>query len=86
VRCLLCDLPAIADCLCVPCGAKLWAVLVTDLMHDAAQMPPEWQQERAKAMKEVRHVPTRVDFLARLDAARAARDAKNAAFDRKDVS
>ncbi len=76
----------------MPCGAKLWVAKlwakdvsdtderVTIVTAQGAATP------REKALAEL-HTPLRaMDFLARLDAARAARDAKHAAFDRKDVS
>jgi hypothetical protein len=53
MTCLLCDLPAVADLLCVPCGAKLWAAEMIALLDVAAQAPKEWQEARAKALQEL---------------------------------
>jgi hypothetical protein len=96
MTCLLCLSPAVADGLCVPCGARLWAA---ELWRDdyaealdlqatiiAAGVVPPRHIERAKAL--VEHVPTRRAaeiFLGRLDAARAERKrAEDARIARRD--
>jgi hypothetical protein len=98
MTCLLCPSPAVQDCLCVPCGAKLWAaeVWIDDpmrghrffLRHEKGLRPPSRPEHAARL--EAFGVITNL-FLARqlkeeFNTKKAARDATNAAFDRKDVS
>lgn len=84
MKCLLCPAIAVADCLCVPCGAKLWASRWFVLMSEAANIPEEWQTERVKALREIATPNVARNFMQRLDAARAEHDKKNAEFDRMD--
>jgi hypothetical protein len=84
--CLLCESPAVADCLCVPCGAKLWAAL-TVAQRKAEKTPSgtqygDWYRERSAAMEALwEGCEDEPDynkasaFLSRLEAARAARAA-----------
>ena len=78
--CLLCPSPAVADALCVPCGAKLRAA--TDWQRDPVDplklLFPR-TGERAKAIFEINTLSKASDFLARLEAAKAERLRKEGA-------
>lgn len=76
MKCLLCDFAAVAECLCVPCGANLWAAQVTDLMEVASALSAPEQQERARALREMRVPTNRAAFIAALDDARAMKRAR----------
>lgn len=85
--CLLCTSNAVADGLCVEDGARLWAanVVIADpsiarKMYGAKVVSHgprtgEWQA-RFDALGEIDTPAKATAFLARLDAARAERDAK----------
>jgi hypothetical protein len=79
--CLLCSSPAVADGLCVPCGAKLWAARLWQCDMSAARA-------RVNGARASAHVDTReaavceIDgplqastFLAEYESAKAARAA-----------
>jgi hypothetical protein len=91
--CLLCPSPAVAELLCVPCGAKLWAArlwvkdpetvtmwVTGDIPRNLGKLPDNL---RGIALRELSR-PTAMDFLAQYDAARATHEARNKEFDRKD--
>jgi hypothetical protein len=84
--CLLCPSPVVADGLCVPCGAKKWAARfwISDpgaatlaARHAASKVdaspPAEWY--RTKALQALPTQVAALAFLARLEAARKAREA-----------
>lgn len=86
MTCLLCTSPAVADCLCVACGAKLWACeLWRDEPKKAAKMFTDLlgaegtydtgSVERDTALLEMTPGPRRI-FMQLLEAARAKRAAK----------
>lgn len=85
--CLLCPSPAVADCLCVPCGAKLWAArLWNEDPHAAAEClrtpPPaktKWGTiftEHTMALADMVNGERAAVFLTRLESAKAERAAK----------
>lgn len=86
IPCLLCPSPAEQDALCVPCGAKLWAAREweTNAANARALLnakeplggadTPRWM-----AVAIMQHDWQRSDFLARLEAAKAARLRKEGA-------
>lgn len=71
--CLLCPSPAVANGLCVPCGARLWAAKMRQLLIECAALSCELQQERAGALREMAIAGAPEAFIARIDAARAER-------------
>ena len=82
--CLLCPSPAVADELCVPCGAKLWAAENIIAMLDNGGLPdkpdPSREPERAAAMAHFGGAADLADdFLARIEAAKVARLRKEGA-------
>jgi hypothetical protein len=91
--CLLCPSPAVADLLCVPCGAKLWACqkwqhapkeaarLYKDLLM-AEGNTDCGSVEREHAILEMTPGPRRL-FMVLHDAALAAHEARNKEFDRR---
>lgn len=79
--CLLCPSPAVADSLCVPCGARLWAARVRAepcRLPDLLALFEEGQagDERSKALVEISTAQAGQAFLAHLKAKRAERAAK----------
>lgn len=76
ITCLLCPSPAVAEGLCVEDGARLWAAKVNQLLIEASLLPKPEQNARALALRELNTKDKATAFLARLDAARAERDAK----------
>lgn len=89
MTCLLCPSPAVADCLCVACGAKLWAAKEWEERPDAAAQlvaavrPPKNQLARWLAIVLMRSEWQRVAFRSDLEAAKAKRAAKVARNTRK---
>jgi hypothetical protein len=82
--CPLCPSPVVADGLCVPCGAKLWAARLWEKRADVAYyllvqpIPCGMQEpapERAKALRLLSTPQAARAFLDKLDAARKAREA-----------
>lgn len=85
MTCLLCPAPAVADALCVPCGAKLWAAEewqkdpTLAAWHEyCAQYPVgnadvDLPKERRDALCEISTPSKASDFLAHLEAKKAAR-------------
>ena len=71
--CLLCPSPVVADGLCVPCGAKLWAAQITSLLGAAAGMPQAWQTARAEAIRTLTPGSARA-FLDKYERARSVND------------
>ena len=58
--CLLCPSPAVADCLCVECGAKLWAAYQRVLdPHYAGWFDSGPGGESPERLNALRLVPTR---------------------------
>jgi hypothetical protein len=83
--CVLClSSLAVADLLCVPCGAKLWAARYMLMMAEVAEMPAEWQLARAKALRELADPAGARLFMVFYNAALAAHEARNKELDRKD--
>jgi hypothetical protein len=94
MTCLLCPSPAVADLLCVPCGAKLWACqkwqsdpkeasrLYSDLLM-AEGNTNCGSAEREHAILEMTPGPRRI-FMELYGRELAAHDAKTKEFDRKD--
>jgi hypothetical protein len=91
--CLLCTSPPIADLLCVPCGAKLWAARLWvkdsetvamwvsgDIPRNLGKLP---DNPRGFALRELSR-PTAMDFLASYERAHATHEARNKELDRKD--
>lgn len=83
VTCLLCPSPAVADGLCIECGAKKWwATLATSspiaagVVASSAQTNEARRRwpERVSAIRELSTPQDARAFLAKLDAARKARD------------
>ncbi len=94
--CLLCEAVAVADCLCVACGAKLWAAKLWEkqpLTFAAgvriAALPFKNEQtearERTAALRVITTPREAVEFLSALEAKRAVRKASDIAIARKDV-
>jgi hypothetical protein len=84
MTCLLCASPAVADLLCVPCGAKLWAAkLFTEDPSKAAAIrrePWKWKllrgnPERAHAL-DMMTLQEALDTQTRLEAKKTERAAK----------
>lgn len=86
--CLLCESEAVADLLCVPCGAKKWAAVqllrgsnfVRELLGPVPAYSTRKEREglwkdRETAMRELSTPESARAFLARLEAARKAREA-----------
>lgn len=71
-HCLLCPSPAVADGLCVPCGAKKWAADLRVNRPIVARMMSSWKP-RADALREIATLESAHAFLDKLDAARKAR-------------
>lgn len=89
-HCLLCPSPAVADALCVPCGARLWAALTIALR--SRETRPEgiklgdWMALREQAMESfwpssdsAPNFSAASGFITRLEAAKAARLRKEGA-------
>ena len=76
MKCLLCKSVAVADCLCVECGAKLWAAQFVQLIHQPYKEAHE-SDERAKALREFCDPNDACAFLRHYDTARATHEAKN---------
>jgi hypothetical protein len=79
--CLLCPSPPIADLLCVPCGAKLWAARVRAEPCRLLDLLPLFEEgqagdERSKALVEISTAQAGQAFLSRLEAKQAERAAK----------
>lgn len=78
--CLLCSAHAVADFLCVECGAKKWAASLWSLRPTVAQELLDdvdyygFDGPRNDAMRELRTPETSHAFLARLEAARKTRE------------
>ena len=80
--CLLCLSPAVADCLCTPCGTKKWwAEVLIDRPASAAGLvkSPTWMaaigEPRANAIRDIEDQQAARAFRDRLEAARKAREA-----------
>jgi hypothetical protein len=71
--CLLCPSPVVADGLCVPCGARLWAAELWD--RDPWNVPSQSETSRQNAIQELNTPYAARAFLDRLEAARKARAA-----------
>lgn len=90
MNCILCPSTAVADGLCVPCGAKLWAARLwatrpkTARMcaHDGAMTDAD--PERVKAIRAMYTMEHAKAFIRCLEAARAKLDAKNAKITKLD--
>jgi hypothetical protein len=79
--CLLCPSPAVADSLCVPCGAKLWAAKEWEKdpegMANKRDYPPAevlYVPQRAEALKYMRTPSAACNFLAALESCRLQRE------------
>jgi hypothetical protein len=96
ITCLLCASNAVADLLCVPCGAKLWAanVWIDDpargyrfvKRRERGERPPAnpEHQTRREAFGAITNLYQARTFKAEYDAATATHNAKTKEFDRKD--
>ncbi len=80
VTCLLCPSPAVADALCVPCGAKLWAAKEwlygapdTFLRIAGKLAAGTLAPERVAALDCITSGAEAMDFLVSLEAAKALR-------------
>ena len=85
ITCLLCPSPAVADCLCVVCGAKVWAAQlwerepITALYRSrqvmAGDLPDVGSEERVDALRAIPSAGAAECFLETLKAARTQRAA-----------
>jgi len=82
MNCLLCQSTAIADCLCVPCGAKAWVAnaRLTNKAEDLAALDETnpLDAERLKARDEIKDIGNALAFEHSLIFAKKTKEARKA--------